>query len=77
MGGDSFPNVRSPNRHMLGGYAHLPDNEGVCIKMIKFGFLLLLYQILQVIHCLTFSDVNGEGTVGTVENPTEEGELII
>jgi hypothetical protein len=76
MGGNSFPNVRSPNRHMLGGYAHLPDNEGVCGKMIKFGFLLLLYHFLQLIHCLTLPNLDREGTVG-IENPTEEHDFAI
>ena len=61
---------------MLGGYAHLPEIESVCSKMIKFGFLLLLYHILQVTHRLTFSDVDREGRV-IFENPTEEFELVI
>ena len=74
IGGDSFPNARSPNRHMLGGRAHLPEYEAICSKMIKFEFLLLLYHILQVTHCLTFGE---EGTVGFFEKPTEEGEVVI
>jgi hypothetical protein len=61
---------------MLGGYAHLPDSEVVGVDASRC-ILLLLYHFLRVIHCLTFSDVDSEGTVRTVENPTEEGELII
>ena len=77
MGEDSFPNVRPPNRHMPGGRAHLPKCEGVCSKMIKFRFRLLLYHFRQFIHRLTHPNLNREGPVGFGENPTPELEFVI
>jgi hypothetical protein len=77
MGGDNFPRVRSPNRHMQGRRTHLPEYKRVCSDMIKFTLLLLLYRFLQVTHRLTSPDVDGEGLIGRAENPTEEGELVI
>ena len=77
MGGDSFLIVTSPNRHMLRGRAHIPEYEGVCSKMIKFRFLLLLYHFLQFIHGLTHPNLNREGPLRLGENPTPELELVI
>ena len=58
-------------------FAHLPELEGVGVDGTKRKFLLLLDRILQVIHRLTISDVDGEGVFGHIENPTEKCELII
>jgi hypothetical protein len=77
MGRDSFQNIRYPHRYRPGGQARLPEYEGVCGKMIKFGLLLLLCRFLQVIHRLTHPNLNREGPVGFVENPTPELELVI
>jgi hypothetical protein len=73
MGGDSFPNIRYLHRRMLGGCAHLPEFEGVCSKMIEFGFQVHLYRFPEVIHRLTFFDVDGKGLFGRAEKPAEEG----
>ena len=60
------------NRHMQGGRAHLPEIESVCSKMIKLGLRLLLDYLLQFNHRLTHPNLNREGPVRLVENPTEE-----
>jgi hypothetical protein len=77
MGEDSFPNVRSPNRHMPGGRAHLPYIEPVGVDANQSMFLLLLYHFLQFIHRLTHSNLNRERPVRLGENPTPELELVI
>jgi hypothetical protein len=77
MGEDSFPNVRSPNRHMLGGRAHLPDIERVSVDARQCMLLLLLYHFLQFIHRLTHPNLNREGHVRLNENPTPELKLVI
>jgi len=53
---------------------HFPDRSGVKADAKK---CMLLYQCLQVTHCLTLPNVNWEGSVGFVENPTEEFEFVI
>jgi hypothetical protein len=58
-------------------FAHLPDHEGVGVDGSQRIFILLLDHILQVIHRLTFCDVNGERVVGYIENPTENCEVVI
>ena len=57
MGGDSFPKIRC-HRPAQGRFAHLPEAEGVGFDASKRTFLLLLDHVLQVIHRLTFSNVN-------------------
>ena len=39
-------------------FAHLPELEGVGVDAIKRMFVLLLDHFLQVIHRLTFPNVN-------------------
>ena len=77
MGEDSFPNVRSPKRHMPGGCAHLPYIEPVGVDANQSMLLLLLYHFLQFIHRLTDPNLNREGPVRFGENPTPELELVI
>lgn len=76
MDGDSFPKIRC-HRRAQGRFAHLPDHEGDGVDGSQRMFIPLLDHILQVIHRLTFSNVNAETVVGYIENPTENCEVII
>lgn len=58
-------------------FAHLPELEGVGVDGTKHMFLLVLDHFLQVTHCHTFFDVDGERVAKHIENPTEKCELII
>jgi len=76
MGEDNFLNMRSPNRRTSVEFTHLPDSERFSSKTIKFGLVLFLYPLLQLIHCLILPNLNREW-VGPAENPTGERELVI
>ena len=76
MNGDSCLKIRC-HRRAQGGFAHLPEIEGVGFDASKRTFLLLLDHFLQVAHRLIFSNVDGERVVAYIENPTENCEVII